>query len=153
MIGDIPSAFGAVLAKGSLTTAEFDALEKQMLDHPAALPAVPVTHSFANGQYIREGTLPAGSLVMGHAHTAPHQFNLKTGSLTLYTPGQPPRRVTAPASFVSPPGRKLVQVHEDATIQNVHSTDNWPAHRVGNVAATENHIYAPSPAWRAKNGK
>ena len=49
---------------------DFDSLEREMLEVEQV--HCPVKHHFGSGVYIREVFLPAGTLVLGHAHKEKH---------------------------------------------------------------------------------
>lgn len=80
----------------------------------------PLTHHFAPGVYLREIFMPAGSVVIGHAHRTSH-FNIILRGRALVTAGGDPMVIQAPFTFVSEPGvRKTLLVEEDMIWQTVH---------------------------------
>lgn len=129
-----------------ITDAHLDEIERWMFGQ--AEVEIPITHKFAGGFYVRQGTLPAGALVMGHAHQEVHQCVIKTGRMTLITPDGAAAEITGPCAFTGQPGRKLVFIHEDVLMQNIHPTRDWPASRLGNIEATEEHLYRRSENWK-----
>lgn len=82
-----------------------------------------IVHRFAPGIYIRETTVPAGTLVIGHIHKTEHLNVLLKGSGIILLENGTPHKVTAPFTMVSKPGRKIAYVLEDAVWQNIHATD------------------------------
>ena len=99
-----------------------DTLEAEML----ALPQVdcPQAHHFGPGIYMREVTIPEGTLVVGHAHRAPHMCILMAGTLRVIDGSGEMREMTAPFIFTAPAGRKVgYAVKGDVVFQNIHATD------------------------------
>jgi hypothetical protein len=82
----------------------------------------PVIHRFGPGLYIREVMLPAGCLVVGNEQLFEQQNMMLTGKVTMISP-EGTTELTAPASFVGPPGRKVGLVHEDTYWLNIFPTD------------------------------
>ena len=99
---------------------KIERLEGAML----ALPQVdcPIDHFFASGVYVRQMTAPAGTLIVGHEHKTEHVCILLKGSMTIATP-EGVKTVSAPLTFIAPPGRKVALVLEDIVFQNVHATE------------------------------
>lgn len=83
----------------------------------------PVTHHFGPGIYIREVILPTDSYIIGHSHKSPHLNVMLEGRLTIINPDGSHKELSAPQTFVSPPGRKIAYVHERVRWQNIYSTD------------------------------
>lgn len=110
-----------------------------------AMPQIdcPVTHHFGPGVYIRECAMPAGSLVIGHAHKGPCLNVLVKGSMRVITPEGQPRTITAPLIFTSGPGRKAAYVIEDVVFQNIHATDETDLDKL------EDLLIDKSAAWIA----
>jgi hypothetical protein len=90
-----------------------------------SLPQVdcPVVHHFGPGIYVREVLMPAGTLVVGHHHKAPHLNVFLSGSLVLLDDDGKTKALKAPFLFVSPPGRKVAWTVTDCVWQNVIATD------------------------------
>jgi hypothetical protein len=82
-----------------------------------------IVHRFAPGIYIRETSIPAGTLVVGHWHKTEHLNVLLKGSGIILLENGTPYKVTAPFTMISKPGRKIAYVLEDAVWQNIHATD------------------------------
>lgn len=100
--------------------AKIERLEGAML----ALPQVDcrTEHFFGPGLYIRQITIPAGALVVGHAHKTEHVNIMLKGRVTIATP-EGVATLSAPLVFIAPPGRKVALAHEETVWQNVHATD------------------------------
>lgn len=95
-------------------------LEEAMLALPQA--DLPLDHFFASGVYVRQMTAPAGALLVGHAHKTEHVCILLKGSMTIATPDGI-KTISAPMTFIAPPGRKVALVLEDIVFQNIHATE------------------------------
>lgn len=90
----------------------------------ADMPQVecPTKHYFLPGLYLREITMPAGSVIIGKIHRTEHFNIIQQGSVTLLGDGTC-QRLTAPCTFVSKPGvQKVLYIHEDCVWTTVHQT-------------------------------
>jgi hypothetical protein len=83
----------------------------------------PVVHRFGPGVYIREVSIPARTMAIGHGHKHPHLNVLLKGSIAM--PGQNGERVvlTAPFTYTCSPGRKIGYVLEDLVWWNIYATE------------------------------
>jgi hypothetical protein len=80
-------------------------------------------HRFADGLYAREITIPAGTLLTGKIHRTRHLNVISSGEITVWSDGEPVRRIQAPFSFVSEPGaRRVGYAHRDTTWTTIHGT-------------------------------
>lgn len=72
-----------------------------------ALPQVecPVVHHFGPGVYIREVTIPAGTIALGHYHRHSHMNIMLAGKLALLCDDGQIRILTAPMMLESAPAR------------------------------------------------
>jgi len=68
---------------------------------------IETTHLFAHNLYAREIKIPAGALLTGHTHRLSQLNIVSKGDISVLT-DQGVKRLTAPATFVSPPGTKRV---------------------------------------------
>lgn len=99
-----------------------DELEGRM---HAEFPAVEIepVHYFADGLYAREITIPAGTLLTGKIHKTRHLNVVSAGEISVWTEGEPVRRIRAPFTFVAEPGtRRVGFAHEDTVWTTIHST-------------------------------
>jgi len=87
---------------------------------------IPVEHIFSAGVYVRQITIPAGSLVMGKRHRHATCNILLKGVLTVYTDeDMPPVTVSGPLIFTTEPcAKKFAYCHEEAVFLNVIPTDS-----------------------------
>jgi hypothetical protein len=83
----------------------------------------PVVHRFGPNIYIREVTIPAGSLSIGHYQKTTHLNNMLTGRVTIINEDGSHTELVAPQTFVSKPGRKIGYIHETIVWQNIYSTN------------------------------
>lgn len=97
------------------------ALENHMLKLPQV--ECPVVHHFGPGTYIREVTLPAGAIAIGHAQRFEQLNIMLTGKVAIIVSETETKLLEAPMIFVGPPGRKVGYVIETCTWLNVYATD------------------------------
>ena len=82
---------------------------------------LPVNHHFADGVYFREGTIPKGSLILGHAHKREDLTVFFSGRLLLAVDGVV-KEVHGPCVVKTPPGaRKIGYVLEETRGGNIHA--------------------------------
>lgn len=96
-------------------------LEEYMLALPQA--ECPVVHHFGPGIYVREVTLPAGTLAIGHAQRFEHLNIMLTGAVAILKDDGTTEVLRAPMIFVGKPGRKVGFVIETCVWQNVYATE------------------------------
>lgn len=101
--------------------AKIEQVESHLLDLPQV--ECPVVHHFGPGIYIREVTLPAGTLAIGHAQRFDHLNIMLTGAVAMVGDDGQTKVLRAPMIFVGKPGRKLGYVLETCIWQNVYATD------------------------------
>ncbi len=95
-------------------------VEVAMLALPQA--DAPVVHRFGPGIYIREVSIPAGVLAIGHAQRMEHMNVMLKGRVTMLNDNGTTTELVAPMVFVGKPGRKIGYVHEDMVWQNIYAT-------------------------------
>ena len=123
------NALAVLDAAPTATMEQIDAVEAIILAYPQ-IEITPV-HRFAKGVYAREITMPADTLITGHLHTTQHLVILSEGRVTVYSPGEPVRHLTAPCTFISEPGtRRLIYAHEHAVWTTIHGTDETDIDRL-----------------------
>jgi hypothetical protein len=66
----------------------------------------PLKHSFADGIYVREIFIPAGTYIVGKIHKHQHPNFLLSGTVNVITEGGGEETLTGPLSIISPPGTK-----------------------------------------------
>lgn len=100
-------------------------LQEKMVATPGAMlgDCCPLKHTFAHGLYIREITMPAGILIVTKLHKYSHAAFILSGEVSIMEESGP-RRVTAPASFITPAGTKrVVYTHSETVWTTVHATN------------------------------
>jgi len=101
-------------------------------------------HFFAPGLYIRQITIPAGVLVVGHEHKTEHVNIMLKGRVTVAT-AEGVATLVAPMTFIAPAGRKVAIAHEETVWQNVHATEER------DLAKIEEAFIRKSDTWQAHN--
>jgi hypothetical protein len=99
-------------------------LEKEMSLMPGTKfgDCYPLKHTFADGLYIREISVPAGELVITKIHKFSHPVFLLKGDVSVLEETGV-KRIKAPYSFITPAGTKRIcYVHEDCVWTTVHAT-------------------------------
>jgi hypothetical protein len=148
------SPFGGLAPTRRTVTPELlDQLEEEFFQSLAqGVPGIqeidiPVTHTFTDHTYVREGIMPKGALVIGHYHREPHVCVVLKGSMSILNADRTETKVVAPFVFIAGPGRKVGYMHEDVLMQNIHSTQDWPEHLRHDVEAMEEHLYQRTAAF------
>jgi len=80
-------------------------------------------HHFGPGLYIKEVTMPAGSVIVGKHHKVEHLCNMMSGRMIIVNPDGSRHELVAPTTFVAKPGRKVAYIIETVVFQNIYSTD------------------------------
>lgn len=96
-------------------------LEKEFLKLPQA--DCPVVHSFGQGTYIRQVTIPAGTYAIGHHQNFEHINFFVKGKVSMLNDDGSFTVLTAPMFFIGKPGRKVGYAHEDVVWLNIYQTD------------------------------
>ena len=129
----------AVFAAMSLRD-KMQAIEGCISTQPQAMTGDcwPLKHSFAQGLYVRQITVPAGVLLTGKIHKFSHAFFLMKGDISILMDGYV-KRLKAPCSFITPAGTKrVVYHHADTVVTTVHATEETDLEEI------EAQIVAPS---------
>lgn len=82
----------------------------------------PVAHYFGPNIYIREVTIPAGAMAIGHRQKFDHMNIVIKGKVAVIDKDNSVKIVEAPATFVLGPGKKAGYAIETCIWQNVYST-------------------------------
>ena len=84
----------------------------------------PLKHTFADGIYIRQMDMNAGSMVIGAIHNHLHAWFLLTGHLAVVTEGSTEEFI-APCYVLATPGSKrVIYAMEDSIFVNIHKNPN-----------------------------
>ena len=102
--------------------------EERLRNHPGSfLPdspdAFPLKHTFADGMYIRQLTVPPGALTVTKIHKKTHPFFLLKGTISILTE-EGVKTFTAPHSGITKAGTKRIIYHHDEVVfTTVHTTN------------------------------
>ena len=108
---------------------DIDNLLSQKVDHLlAAMDQLPQTdcktkHYFGPGIYIREVTMPAGTVVIGKPHRKEHMCVMLQGRMVVVLGDGTKQELVAPLTFVGSAGRKVAYILETTVFQNILATD------------------------------
>jgi len=101
------------------------ALENEMHKLPDAKygdDVAPLKHTFADGLYIRQITMPKGMLLTSKIHKTTHPYFVLKGDVSVLTE-QGTVRIKAPFSGITKAGTKRVlYIHEETVWATVHAT-------------------------------
>jgi len=103
------------------TADKVGALMQTMQDMPQV--ECPVKHYFGPGLYVREVTMPAGSVIVGKPHKTEHLCVMLKGKMHILKEDGTTVEIVAPVTFVAPPGRKVALILETVVFQNIFATD------------------------------
>ena len=107
-----------------LTHPSFSKIEAMMPELRAMPQAQCVEkHYFGPGLYVKEVTMPAGSVIVGKPHKVEHLCVMLQGKMKLLKDDGEVIEVSAPATFVGKPGRKVAYIIETVVFQNIFATD------------------------------
>ena len=117
---------------------DYRVIERAMLAMPQT--ETPTVHTFAEGLYVRQMRAAAGTIVLGRVHRGSTLNILMAGKCVLLGEDGSTVGLSAPETFVSPPGRKLAYVIEDMIWLNVWATDKT------DVDALEQELFVMGPS-------
>jgi len=107
------------IMKNELTTCEnIEEIEQKMLTLPQA--DCPVVHKFGDGIYIRELSMKAGTLAIGHEQRFTHFNVFLKGKVMMRNEDGSTTVLEAPMTFFADSGRKIGYVLEDMVWQNIY---------------------------------
>jgi hypothetical protein len=85
----------------------------------------PTTHHFLPGWYIREITMPAGTILTSKIHKTEHPYHVSKGEVSVWTQNQGTIRIRSPHSGITQPNtRRLIYVWEECVWTTFHKNDN-----------------------------
>ena len=105
----------------------------------------PVVHSFGPNLYIRQVTMPAGTLAVGHYQKTTHLNVMLKGKVQILNSDGSTSILEAPQTFVAPPGRKCGLILEEMVWLNIYSTSER------DVSTLEAMLLDFSPVWEEFN--
>ena len=90
-------------------------------------------HYFGPSLYIKEVTMPAGSVIVGKPHKVEHMCVMLQGRMILVMEDGSRKEVCAPMTFVGSPGRKVAYIIEDTVFQNIYATEETDVEKLENM--------------------
>ena len=98
---------------------------ENLLDVTRKMPQVECKekHHFGPNIYIKEVTMPAGSVIIGKSHKIEHICNMMSGRMIIVQEDGSKVELVAPMTFVGKPGRKVAYIIETVVFQNIYATD------------------------------
>lgn len=90
----------------------------------------PLEHTFTEGAYARQMTIPRGSVIVGKIHRHAHLNFVMRGKCSVFTE-RGVKEIVAPAMFVSTPGTKRVVFAQEETVWvTVHVTEETDLEKI-----------------------
>ena len=93
----------------------------------------PEENFFGPNVYIKQVTMPAGSVIIGKSHKIEHICNMISGRMILVDSNGDKKELVAPMSFVAPKGRKVAYIVETVVFQNIFSTNETDLDKLENM--------------------
>jgi hypothetical protein len=90
-------------------------------------------HHFGPNIYIKEVTMPAGSLIIGKHHRFEHMCNMMSGRMIVVDSDGNRAELIAPMTFMAKPGRKIAYIIETVVFQNIYSTSETDIKKLENM--------------------
>jgi hypothetical protein len=90
-------------------------------------------HHFGPNIYIKEVTMPAGSLIIGKHHRMEHLCNMVSGRMFILQDDGSKKELVAPMTFMAKPGRKVAYIVETVVFQNIYSTSETDIEKLENM--------------------
>ena len=113
------------------TTQKVEAILPQL----KAMPQVDCQekHYFGPSLYIKEVTMPAGSVIIGKPHKVEHMCVMLQGKMLLIAEDGTKKELKAPITFVGSPGRKVAYILETTVFQNIYATNETDVEKLENM--------------------
>lgn len=102
----------------------------------------PVIHRFGPGIYIREVTIPAGTIAIGHHQNFEHVNVMLAGKVKMLHADGSTEMIQAPHFSIGEPGRKVGLILKEVVWQNIYATEET------DVEKLEAHFLTKSPVHR-----
>lgn len=93
----------------------------------------PEENFFGPNVYIKQVTMPAGSVIIGKSHKIEHICNMISGRMILMDSNGDKKELVAPMTFVAPKGRKVAYIVETVVFQNIFSTNETDLDKLENM--------------------
>ena len=136
-------------------TETINQFEAALMDHPTV--ECPVTHRFTPGLYIRQTTVPAGTLFTSAEHKTEHPFVLTEGELEIISENEGAVFYKAPLHGITKVGtRRMIRAITDVVWTTYHVTQHTDLDKIAEEILApncnpllENHI----AQWRVSNNQ
>ena len=108
---------------------------ENLLDVSREMPQVKCEekHHFGPNIYIKEVTMPAGSVIIGKSHKIEHVCNMMSGRMIVVQEDGSKVELVAPMTFIGKPGRKVAYIIETVVFQNIYSTNETNIEKLENM--------------------
>jgi len=130
------------------------ALQDYISNLPGAMhgDCFPLKHSFANGMYMRQITVPKGMFIIGKIHKDDHPSFMLKGDVSILTE-RGSKRIKAPMAMISKAGDMRVgYVHEEMVWVDVFKTDVTDLNKIeAECVVTNYEAFDEYQAKRIKN--
>jgi hypothetical protein len=101
-----------------------DELEATLIQEVDSLIEAPLIHRFADGMYIREIYMPAGSLWTSKIHKTEHPYVVSLGKAAVSIDAKGWDEIEAPCTGITKPGtRRVLYIIEDCIWTTFHRID------------------------------
>jgi hypothetical protein len=90
-------------------------------------------HYFGPSLYIKEVTMPAGTVVIGKPHKMEHMCILLQGRMIIVKESGEKVELVAPMTFMGSKGRKIAYIIETVVFQNVYATEETDIEKLENM--------------------
>lgn len=112
----------------------------------AKQPDCPLSHFFGPGVYIRQITMHADDLIVGHEHKTEHFNIVLKGKANVMMGNEIVEVIEAPCIFISKPGvRKVLYILEEMIWATVHVTEETSMDKL------EEELIVKSESWKINN--
>ena len=122
---------------------KIEQLEQGLLLDNLPEPYCPLVHTFSDGVYVREITMPSGSLILGKEHTTKHLNMISKGSCILYDLDTGTTKdIIAPYTFESKAGvRKVLYVVDECVWSTIHITTETDISKLEQTLTRDSDVY------------
>jgi len=90
-------------------------------------------HHFGPNLYIKQVTMPTGTLIIGKHHRMEHLCNMVSGRMIVMDEQGNKKELVAPMTFMAKPGRKIAYIIETVVFQNIYSTPETDIEKLENM--------------------
>lgn len=83
-------------------------------------PGCVLRHAFCDGMYVREFTMPAGSIILSRIHRFEHVFVIRTGAVRVITHDADKEYVAGDMGITLPGTQRILLNHQQTTWVTIH---------------------------------